>query len=180
MVYKEANQEQSGQDVEPKEATRGALIKHHLDISLRILFSMEMLYSDYPLHLHMLSAVTADGDLDWNDWPGRMTMMGRKTAQFVAEGPVGTTVAKLEAMVGTQNLEVPVWQVEMAVSLRQMRQEIQDNMNLTQKVLSMLEKNGSALEPEPEPEPQLELEPEPQPQPQPEPEPEPAPYWVHL
>jgi hypothetical protein len=43
MVYKEATQEQSGQDVgEPEEATRGALIKHHLDISLRILVSMEM------------------------------------------------------------------------------------------------------------------------------------------
>ena len=41
MVYKEATQEQSGQDVE-EEATRGALIKHHLDISLRILVSMEM------------------------------------------------------------------------------------------------------------------------------------------
>jgi hypothetical protein len=83
----------------------------------------------------------------------------------------------------TDNFEQEVGQAEMrqaelAVSLKEMRQEIQDNMSLTQKVLSMLEKNGSALEPEPEPEPQLELEPEPQPQP--EPEPEPAPYWVHL
>ena len=65
--------------------------------NLKIALASSMEYSEYPPYMHVLRRVNASDSGGWNEWPGRMTVMGRKAAQFVEDGPVGTTLIRLSA-----------------------------------------------------------------------------------